>query len=487
MRNSLTAFIVFCLLLACGAAVDAQIYDTLWTRSYFNGYWDTANCIQETPDHGFIMVGATWAEGESESDLNLIKTDSMGVVEWTTILGDSAVNEGGNHVLLTDDGGYLVSGQTEKWVFSGGLWVVKFNAAGDTVWTWPPDSTDYNGFCHHAVQTEDGGYAITGTNNISGYTFQAFLLRLDADGNLEWMHHYGDLSYQEGWFITEMPDSGFIVAGMDNTGFATLDDWWAFRTDKNGIMQWDSTYYMSDSYDEVRHACKVDDGIVLVGRVYAMGHVMKIDFDGQRVWSKSISKIQANESNRSICATPDGGFVVGGWLGVAGHNRDYHLIKLDEVGDTMWTYTVGGGDNDHGRYAIPTSDSGYAFIGMSTSFVNGSAMYLARIGEVPLDVPGDGTVGLPRDFELLQNYPNPFNPATTICFQTPVRAPVEVSVYDILGRRVVKLADRVMSAGRHTVQWDGDNATGTPVATGVYFYRVTVGDRVQSRSMLLLK
>ncbi|MDM7926103.1 MAG: FlgD immunoglobulin-like domain containing protein [bacterium] len=75
---------------------------------------------------------------------------------------------------------------------------------------------------------------------------------------------------------------------------------------------------------------------------------------------------------------------------------------------------------------------------------------------------------LPETFRFLQNYPNPFNPETRFRVALPGPGHVRLTVYDVLGRRVAVPADRRMEAGWHDVQWDGRDASGRPVPSGVY-------------------
>jgi hypothetical protein len=89
--------------------------------------------------------------------------------------------------------------------------------------------------------------------------------------------------------------------------------------------------------------------------------------------------------------------------------------------------------------------------------------------------------------ELFQNAPNPFNPTTTIRFRLADAARAELTVFDVRGRRIRTLVDEVLSAGEHAQGWDGTNQRGEPVASGVYFYRLTAGDFRETRRMLLLK
>jgi hypothetical protein len=89
---------------------------------------------------------------------------------------------------------------------------------------------------------------------------------------------------------------------------------------------------------------------------------------------------------------------------------------------------------------------------------------------------------LPKAVRLNQNYPNPFNPSTTITFQLPSQSHVMLRVFDVLGREVAALVDRVKSAGQHEITWDASNR-----ASGMYFYRLSAGGVVQTKKLLLLR
>jgi hypothetical protein len=90
---------------------------------------------------------------------------------------------------------------------------------------------------------------------------------------------------------------------------------------------------------------------------------------------------------------------------------------------------------------------------------------------------------------LSQNYPNPFNPATRIEYFVPEGEARRVAlvVYDVSGARVRTLVDRVVTGGKHSVEWDGRNDHGQTVGSGVYFYRMVDREFTQTRKMLLLK
>ena len=94
---------------------------------------------------------------------------------------------------------------------------------------------------------------------------------------------------------------------------------------------------------------------------------------------------------------------------------------------------------------------------------------------------------VPAAFALAQNFPNPFNPSTTIAFQLGLPSQVELSIYSVGGQRVRTLFSGALPAGPHRQQWDGRDERGERVASGAYLYRLSAGDFVATRQLMLLK
>jgi hypothetical protein len=94
---------------------------------------------------------------------------------------------------------------------------------------------------------------------------------------------------------------------------------------------------------------------------------------------------------------------------------------------------------------------------------------------------------LPSNFVLDQNYPNPFNPSTTIAFTAPRAGHVTLTVYNLLGQRILTLADEVVSPGRYEFEWSGADERGKPVSSGIYFYHLSALDFSETRKMVLMK
>jgi hypothetical protein len=93
----------------------------------------------------------------------------------------------------------------------------------------------------------------------------------------------------------------------------------------------------------------------------------------------------------------------------------------------------------------------------------------------------------PTEFALLQNYPNPFNGETVIRFQLPGEQRVQIHLYNMRGQLVTTLLDEQREAGYHRVTWNGRDASGRPVASGIYIYLIQAGTQRQSKKLVILK
>ena len=96
-------------------------------------------------------------------------------------------------------------------------------------------------------------------------------------------------------------------------------------------------------------------------------------------------------------------------------------------------------------------------------------------------------ISVPKEFVLGQNFPNPFNPSTTIRYEVSAETRVILKIYNLLGQEVRTLVDAVKGSGRYETQWDGKNAAGKEVASGVYLYRLQAGSFIQTKKMLFIK
>ena len=174
-----------------------------------------------------------------------------------------------------------------------------------------------------------------------------------------------------------------------------------------------------------------------------------------------------NEDNPALASTSR--FIIAGSV----RNKTYSLEKAPRLnigrrelmaamaGDSIYVF---GGRNNHDEVVASCE---------KTSFPSSETGVEEKI--------------IAQTFLLKQNYPNPFNPATTIAFGLAAAQQVRLDIFAANGSLIKTLLDATVGPGEHSVLWNGTNADGVPVASGVYFYKLTTESNVEMRKMLLVK
>jgi hypothetical protein len=205
-------------------------------------------------------------------------------------------------------------------------------------------------------------------------------------------------------------------------------------------------------------------------------------------------KVQENLVPHHYRKSTDGGAT---WVPLANSILDSIApTGVRYVPGTSATYVIAGGMNSGMRGLAITYDagdhwrlldsSGALFLGFASDSVgwcsphqhnNSVCKYVGpRLTSVEKEITS------PASYVLEQNYPNPFNPSTTISYQLPMQSHVLLKIFDVLGREVATLVNEVKQLGMYSVQWDASG-----VASGVYLYRLSTTNFVQTRKLLLLR
>ncbi len=173
--------------------------------------------------------------------------------------------------------------------------------------------------------------------------------------------------------------------------------------------------------------------------------------------------------------------------------RQYFFIMHSDY-DSL---TAGGYDDNNWGPAADVIWGGWTKIKPFHSFLESAAdLYLyynagIRVGDVfeftPVYTGIQPLLLSPPDFQLFQNFPNPFNSETLIHYRIPHSSRVKVVIYNVLGQKVKTLINSHQPAGSYVLKWDGRDDGGKPVASGVYFYRLTTGTEFKTRKLLLIR
>jgi len=139
-----------------------------------------------------------------------------------------------------------------------------------------------------------------------------------------------------------------------------------------------------------------------------------------------------------------------------------------------------------GEYIGIDVDSTHAYVVWTDTRTNDSDIFFDRF-QNPIITGVLPDAETPDAHYLGQSFPNPFNPTTTIAFGLKAPSHVSLRIYDVSGRLVRVLVEKGYTEGHYREQWDGRDRNGLPVASGVYFYRLTTGAFAQTRKMVLLR
>ena len=199
-----------------------------------------------------------------------------------------------------------------------------------------------------------------------------------------WMRTYGTAGREQGYSGQQTLDGGYIVAGTTDAG-AGAYDFCLFKTNASGDTLWTRTYG-GTNYDWANSVQQTSDsGYIITGVTQSFGagqgdvYLVKTNASGDTLWTRTYGGTRP-DIGTSVRKTTDGGYIITGWTANFGAGlSDFWLIKTNASGDTLWTRTYGGANNDQANTVQQTSDSGYIIVGGTTSFGAGQGdVYLVK-------------------------------------------------------------------------------------------------------------
>jgi len=210
--------------------------DIEWQNTYGGGSYDRATSIQQTEDGGYIVAGETKSFGAGGADLWILKLTSSGDIEWQRTYGGSGGDDGSS-IQETGDGGYIVTVETES--FGAGdrdLWILKLTSSGDIEWqrAYGGSLDDYGNYIQ---ETGDGGYIVAGgTNSFGAGDGDGWILKLTSSGDIEWQRTYGGSEGDGAASIQETGGGGYIVSGSTKSfgALRTESDLWMLKLSPDG-------------------------------------------------------------------------------------------------------------------------------------------------------------------------------------------------------------------------------------------------------------
>lgn len=230
-----------------------------------------------------------------------------------------------------------------------------------------------------------------------GILFSTFAFAQTA---ARWQQVYGGPGHEYGYRVRSCMDQGYIVAG--STASAGVSDGYVVRTDSLGLIMW-SKYYAGNNVDVLRSICQLpDSGYIMAGYSNSGGNggydgwVLRTDKNGDTTWTRYFGTSDW-DFFYDVAPTWDGGFVLaGGTYGLGSGDEDMYFVKIDSLGDTLWTKTYGGAEADEARAVIETGDSMLVACGFSYSLGDTAGdSWILRMNNLTGDTVWTRTAGQP--------------------------------------------------------------------------------------------
>lgn len=462
--------------------------DSLWSKIYGEppGVQSFADA-KVTPDGGYIIAGH---EMNNTHDFYVVKVDTDGDEEWTTVIHMGyRTSDFCRAVTITSDSGYVIAGWGEIEDYNGHMGLAaKLSQDGDSVWTqvYGGDRADE---IHDCVSTNDGGLAFAGaTTNFDAQGFDAWLIKTDSVGEIEWQRVYHAEGNEVIYSMVQTSDGGFALGGLTDSYGAGHYDFFLVKVDSIGEEQWRNAYgteSMDVCYDFIQTH---DGGFMMTGHTTRgrtnKGYIVRTDAQGEQVYARTITRIDHESVFWSVLQTWDGGFIFGG--DNVGHEEDdlQLIIRTDSSGQVLWFDGYGQGASELGGKVLATPDGGYAVIGTSWILYRpgGLRFWLVKTGVDPLSVPYILDPTYPQEYSLHLPYPNPFNSTVNIAFDLHRSKRIKISIIDNLGRELVTIVDGYYQEGRHHTHWEAES-----VPAGMYVAKMQVDKQNFFRKLMLVK
>ncbi|MFC1547198.1 T9SS type A sorting domain-containing protein [Candidatus Neomarinimicrobiota bacterium] len=263
----------------------------------------------------------------------------------------------------------------------------ELEAQPDTVWTKTYGGEGNDKF--YAIEAAvDGGFLLAGyTTSLGTDNTDGWLVRIDENGDTLWTRTYVDTSYACIYSITATSDSGFVLAGRQSHGIHenVNYDMWLLRVDKHGDLVWERTYG-GEGYD-VAHCIRSfrDGGFGVVGQRgtddgYADGWFLRLDAVGDTLWSRTYGDEDYDRLTSLEILEDDGAILIGVSSSYGAGKFDGWIVRIDVNGDRLWTKTYGGPEYDFFHDVTCLSDGGFILAGSSPLIgLQNSVGWLVRI------------------------------------------------------------------------------------------------------------
>jgi uncharacterized delta-60 repeat protein len=356
-------------------------------------------------DGGFAAAGHTNAKGAGSRDAWVIRLDAAGGVLWEKTYGGKLADEASS-IAAMPDGGFILAGSIQSWDFTkGDAWLIRLDARGEVLW----EKTYGNKLAAFTsvAALADGGFITAGKlheKSASTWKGTAWVLRLDASGNILWEQSFRGQETASASAAVELSDGNFAVAA--NVSTRNSDDVQIIRLGAGGNILSDQTFRDLENGPAQSISALPGGGFAVAGWTYSevehktYAWVLNFGPEGKlrwqrrlggapaklnvRLWEKTLGGVRGDGA-MSVAPAADGGLIVAGRTASKGAGgTDAWLIRLDKDGEALWDKSYGGSQDDSFQSIQALADGGFITAGETNSkSADGSNAWIMR-----LDVAG---------------------------------------------------------------------------------------------------
>jgi hypothetical protein len=311
----------------------SKLGDEVWRKDFSAGNMSSCSSLVETENGDFFVCGETFRNlNTSRSDILLIKTNAEGDTIWTKTYGGQE-KEYGKNIIETSDGNILIAGKTESFGAGsfGDIYLIKVNYIGDTIWTKVYADPDQE-VPFSLIETTNGAYLVTGTNEDNGNPRGLYLLKVNSEGEKIWDKTIGAGLWKSGYSTIELPNEDLLTCGeYTSGGYSQI---LVLKTDNQGNTIWEKEYgedNLSGKGNSIRQG--LDGKFTITGSSYDVNTmqddilVLKIDQNGKQDWFKKLGSSESDWGMNLVKDTNDDNIITGDY------NGSIFMTRIDKDGN----------------------------------------------------------------------------------------------------------------------------------------------------------
>jgi hypothetical protein len=439
-----------------------------WTKTLGDTSYEESGSVLQTADSGFIINGYTASSGAGGTDVLLAKTDKNGNLVWSKVYGNTGFEQSMGFI-RNNKGEYIISGYTTGMSTQAGIFMMVTNSAGNLLWSKVFPTGVLGSAC--LKQTADGGY-IMGSAYLSG-TGKGWLIKMDSTGTVSWSKKYGGSGTDAIRCVEQTSDGGYIAAGTTTSFGAAGVDIYLLRTDSAGSLLWSATYGGTGLDNAISVHQLAGNGFVIGGSSSSFGNMtyhgllFKTDSAGNIEWSKIYNAPTSQVWD--AWQTSDNGFILSG----NGYNNgmpDLTLIKTDSSGNSGCISS----DITMVKTIPATVVSAVTATSFNPAVIVSPATFTGDTLGTAEDMCSGSFIKEWTENRLMVVSPNPSKNSFTVTFSEEINSGI-LEIVNIYGERVFKKCIKNAVAEKIYL----------PVVPGIYFLRLTDGEKQVSKKIII--